>query len=69
MNQRLQVVFIGSGLAGLLFGKLLHNIGVKILIFERQSQRYVLSQIRAGVFQQGGYLTARTCKLWGAYAR
>ena len=36
MNQRVQVVIIGSGPAGLLLGQLLHNIGVETLILERQ---------------------------------
>ena len=53
MNQRVQVVIIGSGPAGLLLGQLLHNIGVETLILERQSQEYVLSRIRAGVLEQG----------------
>ena len=53
MNQRVQVLIIGSGPAGLLLGKLLHNIGVETLILERQSQEYVLSRIRAGVLEQG----------------
>ena len=53
MNQRVQVLIIGSGPAGLLLGQLLHNIGVETLILERQSQEYVLSRIRAGVLEQG----------------
>ena len=53
MNQRVQVLIIGSGPAGLLLGQLLHNIGVETLIHERQSQEYVLSRIRAGVLEQG----------------
>ena len=53
MNQRVQIVIIGSGPAGLLLGQMLHNIGVETLILERQSQEYVLSRIRAGVLEQG----------------
>ena len=53
MNQRVQVLIIGSGPAGLLLGQLLHNIGVETLILERQLQEYVLSRIRAGVLEQG----------------
>ena len=53
MNQRVQVVIIGSGPAGLLLGQLLHNIEVETLILERQSQQYVLGRIRAGVLEQG----------------
>ena len=53
MNQRVQVVIIGSGPAGLLLGQLLHNIGLETLILERQSQEYVLGRIRAGVLEQG----------------
>lgn len=53
MNQRVQVLIIGSGPAGLLLGQLLHSIGVETLILERQSQEYVLSRIRAGVLEQG----------------
>ena len=53
MNQRVQIVIIGSGPAGLLLGQLLHNIGVETLILERQSKEYVLSRIRAGVLEQG----------------
>jgi len=53
MNQRVQVLIIGSGPAGLLLGQLLHNIGVETLILERQSQEYVISRIRAGVLEQG----------------
>ena len=57
---------ICSGPAGLLLGQLLHNIGVETLILEWQSQEYVLSQIRAGVLEQG---TTELLKLAGCGER
>ena len=49
---RTQVAIIGAGPAGLLLGALLHKAGVEAVIIERQSPRYVLGRIRAGILEQ-----------------
>ena len=48
-----QVCIIGGGPSGLLLGQLLHSIGVDAVVLERQTQEYVLSRIRAGVWKWG----------------
>jgi p-hydroxybenzoate 3-monooxygenase len=53
MTQRVQVVIIGSGPAGLLLGQLLHDAGIDAVILERRSWDYILGRIRAGVLEQG----------------
>lgn len=55
--QRVEVVIIGAGPAGLLLGHLLHRAGIDTLILERQSADHVLSRIRAGLLEAG------TCEL------
>ncbi len=49
---RTQVGIIGAGPAGLLLGALLHKAGIDNIIVERQSGKYVLSRIRAGILEQ-----------------
>lgn len=48
-----QVGIIGSGPAGLLLARILHQQGIETVIFERQSREYVESRIRAGVLENG----------------
>jgi p-hydroxybenzoate 3-monooxygenase len=57
VSQRVEVVIIGAGPAGLLLGHLLHRAGIDTLILERQSADHVLSRIRAGLLEAG------TCEL------
>jgi len=49
---RTQVAIIGAGPAGLMLGALLSRSGIDSIIFERHSQSYVESNIRAGVIEQ-----------------
>ena len=48
---RKHVAIIGAGPSGLLLGHLLRAAGVDVIVIERQSGDYVLSQIRAGVLE------------------
>jgi len=50
--QKIPVVIVGAGPAGLLLGQLLHRAGIDNLILERQSADHVLGRIRAGVLEQ-----------------
>ena len=49
---RTQVVIIGAGPAGLLLGHLLRAEGIDAVVVERQTERHVLSRIRAGVLER-----------------
>ena len=49
---RTQVAIIGAGPAGLLLGQLLHKHGIDNIIIERQTGKYVLERVRAGVIEQ-----------------
>lgn len=53
MRQRIQVVVVGAGPAGLLLSQLLHRAGIDCIVLERKSQAHVESRIRAGVLEQG----------------
>ncbi|EQB7868033.1 4-hydroxybenzoate 3-monooxygenase [Citrobacter amalonaticus] len=48
-----QVAIIGAGPSGLLLGQLLHKVGIRTLIIERQTPEYVLGRIRAGILESG----------------
>ena len=48
-----QVAIIGAGPSGLLLGQLLHKVGIRALIIERQTPEYVLGRIRAGILESG----------------
>ena len=48
-----QVAIIGSGPAGLLLSRLLHQNGIANIVLERRSRDYVLGRIRAGVVEMG----------------
>lgn len=50
---RVQVAIIGSGPAGLLLSRLLHQAGIDTIIVERRSRDHVLGRIRAGVLEPG----------------
>jgi p-hydroxybenzoate 3-monooxygenase len=47
------VAIIGGGPAGLLLSHILHRNGIDSIVLERQSRRYVLERIRAGVLEAG----------------
>ena len=47
-----EVAIIGAGPAGLLLGHLLRQMGIGVVIVERQSADHVLSRIRAGVLER-----------------
>jgi p-hydroxybenzoate 3-monooxygenase len=48
-----QVAIIGSGPAGLLLSRLLHQNGIANIVLERRTRDYVLGRIRAGVLEMG----------------
>src|ERR1700727_872969 len=50
---RTQVCIVGGGPAGLLLSHILHRNGIDSIVLERQSRRYVLDRIRAGVLEAG----------------
>ena len=50
---RTQVAIVGAGPAGTLLARILHNAGIDAVVVERQSRRYVLDRIRAGVLEWG----------------
>lgn len=47
-----QVGIIGAGPAGLLLSRLLHNKGIKSIVFEKESENYVRNRSRAGILEQ-----------------
>ena len=47
-----EVAIVGAGPAGLLLGHLLRQVGIGVVIVERQSADHVLSRIRAGVLER-----------------
>lgn len=53
-----QVAIIGAGPSGLLLGQLLHKVGIRTLIIERQTPEYVLGRIRAGILEWDGFAFA-----------
>ena len=48
-----QVGIVGAGPSGLLLAHLLHLQGIKSIVLENRSRRYVEERIRAGVLEQG----------------
>ncbi|MBM3608283.1 MAG: 4-hydroxybenzoate 3-monooxygenase [Alphaproteobacteria bacterium] len=48
-----QVGIIGGGPSGLLLSQLLHLQGIETVVLERQSRKYVLARVRAGVLEHG----------------
>lgn len=48
-----QVGIVGSGPAGLLLSRILHENGIETVILERRDRDYVEGRIRAGVLEQG----------------
>jgi p-hydroxybenzoate 3-monooxygenase len=52
-NLRTQIGIIGAGPAGLLLSHLLHLQGIKSVILERHSRKYIEERVRAGVLEQG----------------
>jgi p-hydroxybenzoate 3-monooxygenase len=52
-NLRTRVAIVGAGPAGLLLGYLLRAAGIDSIIIERHSLEHILSQVRAGVLEQG----------------
>ncbi|MEN6669024.1 4-hydroxybenzoate 3-monooxygenase [Psychrobacter sp. B38] len=66
MKHKTQVAIIGAGPSGLLLGQLLTKSGIDNVILERQTGKYVLGRIRAGVLEQG---TVNLIRESGAGAR
>ena len=58
-----QVAIIGSGPAGMLLSHLLGRAGISTVVLERQTRRYVLERIRAGVLEWGTVETLREAGL------
>jgi p-hydroxybenzoate 3-monooxygenase len=56
---RVPVVIIGGGPAGLLLARLLQLAGIESVILERQTREHVLGRIRAGVLEWGTVETLR----------
>jgi p-hydroxybenzoate 3-monooxygenase len=50
---RTQVAIIGGGPAGLLLSHIMDRNGIDSVVLERQSRRYVMDRIRAGVLEAG----------------
>ena len=59
--QRMDVVIVGGGPAGLLLARKLFRSGIGCMILERRSRSYVLSRVRAGVLEQGSVDQLREC--------
>ena len=59
------VAIVGAGPAGMLLSHLLDAAGVDNVVVERQSRRYVLDRIRAGVLEWGTVETLREAGLGG----
>ena len=57
------VAIVGAGPAGMLLSHLLDAAGVDNIVVERQSRRYVLDRIRAGVLEWGTVETLRDAGL------
>ncbi len=53
VTERVPVVIVGGGPAGLLLARLLALAGVESLVLERQTREHVLGRIRAGVLEWG----------------
>jgi p-hydroxybenzoate 3-monooxygenase len=64
-----QVVIIGSGPAGLLLSRLLHQNGIANVALERRSRDYVLGRIRAGVLETGTVRLLEEAKVAGRLHR
>lgn len=58
-----RVAIIGAGPAGMLLSHLLDQAGIDNVVVERQSRRYVLERIRAGVLEWGTVETLRKAGL------
>jgi p-hydroxybenzoate 3-monooxygenase len=53
VNDRVPVVIVGGGPAGLLLARLLALAGVESLVLERQTREHVMARVRAGVLEWG----------------
>ncbi len=53
MTERVQVVIVGGGPAGLLLALQCERANIETVVLERRSREYVLARIRAGVLEQG----------------
>lgn len=58
-----RVAIVGAGPAGMLLSHLLDAAGIDAVVLERQSRRYVLDRIRAGVLEWGTVETLREAGL------
>ena len=61
-----QVGIVGAGPSGLLLAQLLANMGVDVIVIDRQDRAYIESRIRAGVLEWGSVEALREA---GAGAR